>query len=208
MISRLKLCYIVTCCLYLRFYYQMMLSNKIINIMNEYCLYWHPLTPVCLKNRNFTNNHNPLSFSVTTAALGELMGGRQRYGGVGTIDSALPFVEMESCTASKQEHIVSVNLRELSLHLLKHGTQNSLGRLRSSCTPLHVHALSTRYVAAQLETSRLLCQMLCKAANVDPRHELERGFCLMLVYLHFLIYVCVYSSTYNNDKSMYLIIFR
>lgn len=114
------------------------------------------------------------SFSVTTAAFGELMGGRHKYGDVG-----LPFIELESCTASKQEHIVSVNLRELSLHLLKHGTQNALGRLRSSCTPLHVHALSTRYVASQLETSRLLCQMLCKAANVDARHELERGFCLM-----------------------------
>lgn len=111
-------------------------------------------------------------FGVTTSNLGELMGNR--------VGSALPFIEMESCTASKQEHIISVNMRELSVHLLKYGTQNGLGRTRSViCTPLHVHAMSTRYVAAQLETSRLLCQMICKAANIDPRVEHERGFCLV-----------------------------
>ncbi|XP_058792281.1 protein pigeon isoform X2 [Phymastichus coffea] len=113
-------------------------------------------------------------FTVTTAALGELMGSRHKYS-----DSALPFIEMESCTASKQEHIIAVNLRELSLHLLQYGTKNSIGRIRGSCTPLHVHAMSTRHVSSQLETSRLLCQMLCKAANVDSRVELERGFCLI-----------------------------
>ncbi|XP_003426259.1 protein pigeon [Nasonia vitripennis] len=113
-------------------------------------------------------------FSVTTATLGELMSSRYKY------SDGLPFIETESCTASKQEHIVSVNLRELSLHLLKYGTQNALGRtVRGSCTPLQVHALSTRHVASQLETSRLLCQMLCKAANVDARVEPERGFCLI-----------------------------
>ncbi|XP_011502664.1 PREDICTED: protein pigeon-like [Ceratosolen solmsi marchali] len=113
-------------------------------------------------------------FAVTTAALGELMGSWLKYG-----DYRLPFVEMESCTASKQEHIVSVNLRELSVHLLKYGTQNNLGRFKGSCTPLHVHLLSTRHVASQFETSRLLCQMLCKAANIDSRLELERGFSLV-----------------------------
>ena len=109
------------------------------------------------------------------------MGGRHKYKG----DSALPFVEIESCTASKQEHIISVNLRELSLHLLKYGSQSIAGtNVRSkapgsSCTPLHVHAMTTKYVATQLETSRLLCQMLCKASNIDTKLELERGFCLV-----------------------------
>lgn len=111
---------------------------------------------------------------VTTATLGELMGGRGKY-----YDSNLPFIEMESCTASKQEHIVAVNLRELSVHLLKYGTKTSSGRLHGFCTPLHVHAMSTRHVTAQLETSRLLCQMLCKAANIHLGNKKERGFAFM-----------------------------
>ncbi|XP_011332641.1 protein pigeon isoform X2 [Ooceraea biroi] len=95
------------------------------------------------------------------------------------LDSSLPFNETESCTASKQEHIVSVNLRELSMYLLKNGTHTSTMHPRSSCTPLHVHAMATRYVAAQLEASRILCQILCRAAGVDPRIEQERGFNLI-----------------------------
>lgn len=114
--------------------------------------------------------------AVTAASLGELMGCR---GNNKMLDSNLPFVEMESCTASKQEHVVSVNLRELSMHLLKHGTQTSTMRLQGICTPLHLHAMATRHVAAQLETSRSLCQMLCRASNVDPKTEQERGFILM-----------------------------
>ncbi|KYQ56335.1 Protein pigeon [Trachymyrmex zeteki] len=95
------------------------------------------------------------------------------------LDSGLPFNETESCTASKQEHIVSVNLRELSMYLLKNGTHTSTIHTRGSCTPLHVHAMATRYVAAQLEASRILCQILCRAAGVDPRIEQERGFSLI-----------------------------
>ena len=86
---------------------------------------------------------------------------------------------MESCTASKQEHIVAVNLRELSMFLLKYGIQSSRKHLQGACTPLHVHAMATKHVSAQLETSRLLCQMLCKASNVDSRLEQERGFPLV-----------------------------
>lgn len=95
------------------------------------------------------------------------------------LDSGLPFNETESCTASKQEHIVSVNLRELSMYLLKNGTHTSTMQMRGSCTPLHIHAMATRYVAAQLEASRILCQILCRTAGVDPRIEQERGFSLM-----------------------------
>ena len=86
---------------------------------------------------------------------------------------------MESCTASKQEHIVSVNLRELSMFLLKYGTKSSSKHLQGTCTPLHVHAMATKHISAQLETSRLLCHMLCKATNVDSRIEQEHGFPLM-----------------------------
>ncbi|XP_044257578.1 protein pigeon isoform X2 [Tribolium madens] len=90
---------------------------------------------------------------------------------------ALPFYEIESCTASKQEHIISVNLRELSMHLLKQSAENKISKFQwQSQTPMHVHAVATRYITAQLEQSRYLCQILCKAATFDPRQELEKGF--------------------------------
>lgn len=86
-------------------------------------------------------------------------------------ENGLPFLELDSCAASKQELIISVNLRELSVHLLKHAHRGQ--------SPLHVHAVATRYVAAQLDMSRSLCRQLCLAAKVDPRHERERGFPLI-----------------------------
>ncbi|XP_051153319.1 protein pigeon [Leptopilina boulardi] len=133
----------------------------------------------CYQPEALSRSSTPMSPSgglpVTSATLGELMGSRShKY-----FESNLPFIEMESCTASKQEHIVAVNLRELSMFLLKHGTQSSTKNFQGSCTPLHVHAMSSKHVSAQLETSRLLCQMLCKTANVDSRLEQERGFSLV-----------------------------
>ncbi|XP_031775680.1 protein pigeon isoform X2 [Apis florea] len=133
----------------------------------------------CYQPEALSRSSTPMSPSgglvVTTVSLGDLTSGRNNK----LIDSNLPFNEIESCTASKQEHIVSVNLRELSMYLLKHGTQTSITYVKGSCTPLHVHAMATRHVAAQLETSRTLCQMLCRAANIDPRIEQERGFILV-----------------------------
>ncbi|XP_034237038.1 protein pigeon isoform X2 [Thrips palmi] len=96
-----------------------------------------------------------------------ITGANRKIGGL----DFLPFHETESCTASKQEHVISVNLRELSVHLLKHAHRGQ--------SPLHVHAVATRYVAAQLDMSRSLCRQLCLAAKVDPRHEKERGFALI-----------------------------
>uniref|UniRef100_A0A1Y1MZ75 Gamma-secretase-activating protein C-terminal domain-containing protein n=2 Tax=Photinus pyralis TaxID=7054 RepID=A0A1Y1MZ75_PHOPY len=90
---------------------------------------------------------------------------------------ALPFYEIESCTASKQEHVISVNLRELSMHLLKQSTENKISRFQwQSQTPMHVHAVATRYVAAQLEQSRFLCHILSKAIGFDPKYDQEKGF--------------------------------
>ncbi|KAK9497509.1 hypothetical protein O3M35_004214 [Rhynocoris fuscipes] len=68
----------------------------------------------------------------------------------------LPFYEVEKCTASKQEHVISVNLRELSIHLVKHGLEN----------PLQVHVVATRYAGAQLEMSRYLCSLLTSCAGI------------------------------------------
>ncbi|XP_078039604.1 gamma-secretase activating protein pigeon [Augochlora pura] len=133
----------------------------------------------CYQPEALSRSSTPMSPSgglvVATVSLGELTGGRSNK----LLESSLPFNETESCTASKQEHVVSVNLRELSMYLLKHGTQTSVIHVQGSCTPLHVHAMATRHVAAQLEASRALCQMLCRAANVDPRLEPERGFILV-----------------------------
>ncbi|KZC07446.1 PREDICTED: protein pigeon [Dufourea novaeangliae] len=133
----------------------------------------------CYQPEALSRSSTPMSPSgglvVATVSLGDITGGRSNK----LLDSNLPFNETESCTASKQEHVVSVNLRELSMYLLKHGTQTSVTHIRGSCTPLHVHAMATRHVAAQLETSRALCQMLCRAASVDPRLEQERGFILV-----------------------------
>lgn len=103
---------------------------------------------------------------------------------------SLPFYEIESCTASKQEHVISVNLRELSMHLLKQtadgkGPGSNTGNftmnrlLQSQQTPMHVHAVATRYVAAQLEVSKLLCQLLCRAAGIHSRNDSEKGFMFM-----------------------------
>ncbi|XP_015591010.1 protein pigeon [Cephus cinctus] len=133
----------------------------------------------CYQPEALSRSSTPMSPSgglvVATTPLGDSLSNRTNK----ILESGLPFVEVESCTASKQEHIVSVNLRELSMHLLKHGTRTTSSLTQGPCTPLHVHAMATRHVAAQLETSRFLCQILCKAANVDPRIEQERGFALV-----------------------------
>lgn len=68
------------------------------------------------------------------------------------------------------ENLYFQNLREVSMHLLKRG--------RSRESPMQVHAVATRYAAAQLELSRLLCQLMTKAAGIDTNSH-ERGFPLM-----------------------------
>lgn len=66
------------------------------------------------------------------------------------------------------------------MHLLKQSTENKMSRFQwQSQTPMHVHAVATRYIAAQLEQSRLLCQILCKAATFDARYEHDKGFVYM-----------------------------
>ncbi|KAK0087101.1 hypothetical protein PV325_001770 [Microctonus aethiopoides] len=132
----------------------------------------------CYQPETLSRSSTPMSPSgglvLASGSFGDLMSNRSHK----ILDSALPFIEIENCTASRQEHIVSVNLRELSMYLLKHAT-NIPASSYVSCTPLQVHAMATRHVAAQLESSRLLCQMLCRSANVDPRLEQERGFILI-----------------------------
>ncbi|XP_023721304.1 protein pigeon isoform X3 [Cryptotermes secundus] len=126
---------------------------------------------VCYQPEALSRSSTPLSpgtslvGSGTLADLAAITGTRKGPG-----MDVLPFCEVESCTASKQEHVISVNLRELSMHLLKNSNKQS---------PMHVHVVATRYVAAQLEMSKHLCQLLCQCAAVDPHQEQERGFSLI-----------------------------
>ncbi|XP_050425482.1 protein pigeon isoform X2 [Adelges cooleyi] len=94
----------------------------------------------------------------------------------------LPFIEVDTSTASKQEHVISVNLRELSMHLLKQSSMQS-NTLRSRSMPepnaMHVHAVATKYASSQLEISRSLCAHLTLAAGVDARQQKLTGFQLI-----------------------------
>ncbi|XP_039278070.1 protein pigeon [Nilaparvata lugens] len=98
-------------------------------------------------------------------------GGGGRSKGAASADP-LPFYEVESSAASKQEHVISVNLREVSMHLLKRGGVAGMD------SGMQVHAVATRYAAAQLEASHHLCQLVTRSAAIDTKH-VERGFPLV-----------------------------
>lgn len=65
------------------------------------------------------------------------------------------------------------------MHLLKQSTENRVTCFQwQTQTPMHVHAVATRYIAAQLEQSRYLCQALCKICTKGIKWE-EKGFVFM-----------------------------
>ncbi|XP_049858871.1 protein pigeon isoform X6 [Schistocerca gregaria] len=126
---------------------------------------------VCYQPEALSRSSTPLSPGASLVGSGAIADmaaiAGNRKGGFADM---LPFCEVESCTASKQEHVISVNLRELSMHLLKNGSRQ---------TPMNVHIVATRYVAAQLEVSKHLCAMLCQCAGIDSYKEQEKGFALI-----------------------------
>lgn len=72
------------------------------------------------------------------------------------------------------------------MHLLK--------RSKGVTSPMQVHAVATRYAAAQLESSYHLCHLVTKSSAVDTVHQ-ERGFPLMLV-------TVIYYLTSRSDNTI------
>ncbi|CAG9796907.1 unnamed protein product [Diatraea saccharalis] len=85
----------------------------------------------------------------------------------------LPFYELDVCTASKQEHIIAANLREVSVHLMRSGGGGGGG---GGGAGGGVHAVATRWAAAQLDASRALCRAATRAVAATPPNNHQRGF--------------------------------
>nr|XP_037867052.1 protein pigeon isoform X3 [Bombyx mori] len=118
----------------------------------------------CYQPEALSRCSTPLSPSGPGPALGS-----QRRSSLGNGQDLLPFFELDVCTASKQEHIVAANLREVSVHLMREsgGAAGVQGG---------VHAAATRWAAAQLDAARALCRALCRALAAVPAHQQQRGF--------------------------------
>lgn len=65
------------------------------------------------------------------------------------------------------------------MHLLKQSSENKISKFQwQNQSPMYVHAVATRYITAQLEQSRYLCQLLCKASTGETKFE-DKGFIFM-----------------------------
>ncbi|XP_049691979.2 protein pigeon isoform X2 [Helicoverpa armigera] len=104
----------------------------------------------------------------------------QRRSSIGSGQDLLPFFELDVCTASKQEHIIAANLREVSVHLMREcsggGSGSGGGVSQGRGVESGVHAVGTRWAAAQLDTSRALCRALTRPLAATPHNNQQRGF--------------------------------
>ncbi|XP_052748858.1 protein pigeon [Galleria mellonella] len=140
--------------------------------------------------------------STPLSPMGGCVGGIGGAGGIGgggagsapsqrraTHHDLLPFFEVDVCTASKQEHVIAANLREVSVHLMRSsgdrargggvsgpGAGAGAGAGAGGGLESGVHALATRWAAAQLDASRALCRAVTRAAAAAPHHHQHRGF--------------------------------
>lgn len=76
------------------------------------------------------------------------------------------------------------NLREVSVHLMREGGSGGAGGgggagAGGAGLESGVHAVSTRWAAAQLEAARALCRALTRALAASPQHNQQRGFTFM-----------------------------
>ncbi|XP_030029163.2 protein pigeon isoform X1 [Manduca sexta] len=128
------------------------------------------------------------STPLSPSAAGPALGAPQRRSSVGSGQDLLPFFELDVCTASKQEHIIAANLREVSVHLMREcsGSGGSSGAGGAGAggasggggrgVESGVHAVATRWASAQLDASRALCRAVTRAAAAAPAHNQHRGF--------------------------------
>ncbi|XP_047032671.1 protein pigeon [Helicoverpa zea] len=104
----------------------------------------------------------------------------QRRSSIGSGQDLLPFFELDVCTASKQEHIIAANLREVSVHLMREcsggGSGSGGGVWQGRGVESGVHAVGTRWAAAQLDASRALCRALTRPLAATPHNNQQRGF--------------------------------
>ncbi|GBP54670.1 Protein pigeon [Eumeta japonica] len=110
-----------------------------------------------------------------TGAAPSLVAAPARRSSLGNQSDMLPFFEIDVCTASKQEHVIAANLREVSVHLMR-GCSSGSSTSRNGGVESGVHAVATRWAAAQLDASRALCRTACRAVAAAPQTNQHRGF--------------------------------
>lgn len=74
----------------------------------------------------------------------------------------------------------------MSVHVVKHTATQSTGfrwlkDANITPAPSHANAVATQYAAAQLELTRTVCVLVCRACGLDARVAPCRGFALVYV---------------------------
>lgn len=75
-------------------------------------------------------------------------------------------------------------MHEMNVHIVKYTAAQSSGfrwlkDANVTPAPSHANTVATQYAAAQLELTRTVCVLVCRACGVDARIAPCRGFTLM-----------------------------